>query len=522
MTSQGCSGWQAGTRTRILFPPCPFYDTVRSVILTSSPFFIPKLEAEMSDHSPTANPDLGVTKKATRGYAMYVFWVMFSINLLNYMDRYVFVGAADTVSHELGFGIAGIGFIISAFLVVYTLGTLPLGIWADRAKRKDVVAICVAIWSLATAFTALAGNFVTLFLSRMVLGIGEAGYYPAGTALLSDYFNRARRARIMSWWTAGALLGLMVGFIAGGVIAGLGYGKWRLAFLFTGIPGLLLAFLSYRLREPRRNQADEQAIELDSRSPAGEVEVIDAAHAVSVPKNVVKQFATLLKIRTLVVLIIMQVFAYFSQGAAVVFLPIYLQQKDTFGLSSGLASILSGSVVVVAGILGLLIGGYMSDILNRRHPGARVLVSGIGFLLCAPAFALGITIHNVAIFIVCFFITAMLINVYNGPSTAATQDVVPSVLRASAVALSLLLAHLLGDAFAPSLIGVLAKIFDPTHGGHFAMNRAGGDLSLALLITCVPTLIVAGLVGIFGARWMKKDIAAAQLADKGSKGLQAL
>src|SRR5437868_5313432 len=70
MTSQGCSGWQAGTRTRILFPPCPFYDTVRSVIVTSSPFFIPKLEAEMSDHSPTANPDLGVTKKATRGYAM--------------------------------------------------------------------------------------------------------------------------------------------------------------------------------------------------------------------------------------------------------------------------------------------------------------------------------------------------------------------------------------------------------------------------------------------------------------------
>jgi len=304
-------------------------------------------------------------------------------------------------------------------------------------------------------------------------------------------------------------------------VAGLGYGMWRLAFLFTGIPGLVLAFLAYRLREPRRNQADEEAIELDPQSAVNEVEVVDAPHATAVPRNVFKQFGRLFQIRTLVVLIVMQTFAFFSLGAAVVYLPIYLQQKDTLGLSSGVASILAGGVVVIAGIVGLLVGGYMSDALNRRYAGARVLVCGIGFLLCAPAFALSVTTHNVAIFITCFFITAMLINVYNGPSTAATQDVVPSVLRASAVALSLLLAHLLGDAFAPSLIGVLAKIFDPTHGGHFAMNRAGGDLSLALLITCVPTLIVAGLVGIFGARWMKNDIAAAQLADKAGKGSQA-
>ena len=92
----------------------------------------------------------------------------------------------------------------------------------------------------------------------MVLGIGEAGYYPAGTALLSDYFSRTKRAQVMSRWTAGSLIGLMIGFIAGGVVAGLGYGMWRLAFLFTGIPGLVLAFLAYRLREPRRNQADEE------------------------------------------------------------------------------------------------------------------------------------------------------------------------------------------------------------------------------------------------------------------------
>jgi MFS transporter, Spinster family, sphingosine-1-phosphate transporter len=106
-----------------------------------------------------------------------------------------------------------------------------------------------------------------------------------------------------------------------------------------------------------------------------------------------------------------------------------------------------------------------------------------------------------------------LLNVYNGPSTAATQDVVPAVLRASAVAVSLLLAHLLGDAFAPALIGMLAGSFDPT-GAHFAQHATGLDLSKALLITCPVALVIAGLIGIFGARWMKADVAAAQEADK--------
>ena len=467
----------------------------------------------MSDIASSSDAGAGAIKRTARNYATYVFFVMFSVNLLNYMDRYVFVGAADTISHELGFGTAEIGFIASAFLVVYTLGTLPLGIWADRARRKDVVAICVAIWSLATAFTVFAGNFVALFISRMALGIGEAGYYPAGTALLSDYFNRSRRARIMSWWTAGALIGLMIGFIVGGVVAGLGFGKWRLAFLFTGIPGLLLAFLSWRLREPRRNQADEETIELDPHSVVNEVEVEDPPHTLVVPKDVRSQFGLLLRIKTLVVLIGMQVFAFFVLGANVVYLPTFLQQRDTYNLSSGQAGIFSGAVIVFAGIAGLLVGGYLSDMLGRRYPGARVLVCGIGFLLGAPAFILAITTHNLVIFTVFFIVTVLLLNVYNGPSTAATQDVVPAVLRASAVAVSLLLAHLLGDAFAPSLIGVIAGSFDPT-GAHFAQHATGQDLSKALLFTCPAALVIAGLIGIFGSRWMKADVAAAQVADK--------
>src|SRR5438128_2059410 len=245
---------------------------------------------------------------------MAVFWIMFSISFLNYLDRNVLTGAANVVAKELGFQLDGIGYIASAFLIVYTLGTVPLGIWADRAKRKDVVAICVAIWSIATAATALAANFATLFISRMVLGIGEAGYFPAGTALMSDYFSRSKRSRIMSWWSTAQLFGILVGFVIGGELAGLYPGSWRLAFIFTGIPGLILAFLAWRLREPRRNQADEEELETNPQVIGDITEIEESAHSVGVPTNVVAQFGALLRIKTLIVLIAMQIFAYFVLG----------------------------------------------------------------------------------------------------------------------------------------------------------------------------------------------------------------
>ncbi len=477
----------------------------------------------MSDVAPTAEAGLGVSKKSASRYASFVFIVMFFISLLNYLDRYLFIGASNRIGKEMGIGLDGIGYLTSAFLIVYTLGTIPLGIWADRTKRKNVVAACVTVWSLATAFTAIANTYITLFLSRMVLGIGEAGYFPAGTALLSDYFSREKRSRIMSWWSTGQYVGLMIGFVLGGVVTAkaLPSSAWRLSFLIVGVPGLIVAFIAWRLREPRRNQADEEDIaDLNPHSLANQVEVEEVPH--TIPSNVLSQFGVLLRIKTLVVLIVMQVFAFFVLGVNSVFLPIFLQQKNTFNLDSSFAGIFSGGVIVLAGISGVVIGGYMADALNRRFPGARVLVCGIGFLLSAPSFVLAITTHAFAMFSVFFFITVLLLSIYNGPSTAATQDVVPSFLRASAVAVSLLFAHMLGDAFAPSLVGYLATSFDPTpHKLHFAQSLAGQDLSIALLITCTPALIIAGLVGIFGARWMRGDIAAAELADKAAKGLQA-
>jgi MFS family permease len=475
----------------------------------------------MHKMTTSSNVAMKASPEAASSHARYAFCVMYGISLLNYLDRYVLVGAANGVARELGFQLDGIGYISSAFLVVYTLTTLPLGFWADRVPRKNVVALSVALWSIATSATALATNFLTLFLSRMVLGIGEAGYFPAGTALMGDYFSRRRRSRIMSMWGTAQFFGILGGYVVGGALAGLYPGSWRLAFIFTGLPGLLLALLAWRAREPARNQADQQeALQddtIDSDALPDDVWSSDAHQSANWRASLRRfwtQTLSLLRIKTLIVLIVMQVFAYFVLGVNVTFLPTYLQQKDTFALSSGLAGLYSGGVIVLAGLIGTTLGGYMADLLNRRYSGARVLVCGIGFLLGAPSYVLAVINHDLFTFTLFFVLTALLLTIYTGPATAATQDVAPAALRSSAVALALLLAHLFGDAFAPSLVGALATALDPTHHLHFNAGLAGQDLRSALLWTCTPALLLAGLTGILGSRWMGYDVAVAEQADR--------
>src|SRR5260370_35475268 len=128
----------------------------------------------------------------------------------------------------------------------------------------------------------------------------------------------------MSWWSVGQLIGILVGFVIGGVLAGIG--KWRLAFIVTGIPGLFLAFLAWKLREPRRNEADEEEIALYPYTLGEVAEIEEPPCTIHASSNVVSQLGQLLRIITLAVLIILHIFAYFVLGVNVVFLPTFLHQ----------------------------------------------------------------------------------------------------------------------------------------------------------------------------------------------------
>nr|MDQ2714515.1 MFS transporter [Chloroflexota bacterium] len=296
---------------------------------------------------------------------------------------------------------------------------------------------------------------------------------------------------VLSWLATGKVIGTVCGLIIGGVVAGLYVGSWRLAFLFVGIPGLLLVLAVWRLPEPARHPASEK------RASASILDV----------RQVLAHFWTLLGIKTLVVLLLMGILEAFALSSLTAYVSPLLQQRDAFGLSSGQAGLFAGLGLALAGIPGVLLGGYLADWLNRRYPGARMLVCGLSLALAAPlslAMILTATTHNIGLFTALFLGTLFADSAHAGSLAAARLDVVPALMRGSAVAIAICLNRILGSGLAPTVVGLLARSFDPG-GQHFLHALAGHDLVLALAVTCPVAFLAAGVLSLLGLRWVQRD-----------------
>ena len=399
---------------------------------------------------------------------------MVGINFLNYMDRWVASAASPLIQKEFHLSDTLVGLLGSAFLLVYAFAAIPFGYWADRGVRKTVVAAGVAIWSLATLVTGFSRNFAQLFLSRAVLGIGEASYYPAGTSLLSDYFPKEQRGRVMSIWGAGSTVGIAVGFAGGGFIAEK-FG-WRSAFFFAAVPGILFALLAFGLREPLRGS-------MESRGPALK-KTYDASLA---------KFFALLRIPTLRATIGAQTLLFFVLASNAFWLPLVLNRR--FNLSVGKAGLLAGVVLVLGGLIGTLAGGWIADRRALKNPAAHLEVGIAGFLggavfitiaLLAPMNA-----GPIPVFIPAFLLAVICLYLYSGPFTAVSQNVVSPGLRASSVTLLLFVSHVFGDSHSTFDVGVISE--------HI------GSLQTALLITSPTLLILAAAIAATGLRTVQRD-----------------
>jgi MFS family permease len=402
---------------------------------------------------------------------------MVGINFLNYMDRYVAAVASPLIQKEFSLSNGDIGLLASAFLLVYAVAALPFGYWADRGVRRTVVGIGVTVWSLATLFTGFARNFSQLFLSRAILGIGEAGYYPAGTSLLSDYFPKDQRARVMSIWGVGSTIGIAVGFAGGGYIADK-FG-WRNAFFFAAVPGILFALLAFGLREPLRGSVEERGPAVKQTSDAS-----------------LRAFLGLMRIPTLRATILAQTVLYFVLASNAFWLPTLLVRR--FDLSVSQAGLFAGVVLVLGGLIGTLAGGWIADRLARKNPAAHLQVGIAGFLIGAVFIVISLlaplNIGPVPVFVPAFLITVIALYLNAGPFTAVAQNVVSPALRASGVTMLLFVAHVFGDSHSTFDVGVLADRL--------------GSLQAALLITSPTLLVVAAIIAATGLRSVRPDMQA--------------
>lgn len=450
--------------------------------------------------SSAASPRVGV-------YAWYVFWLMCGLNFFNYADRFIFTAVSDTLKSEFHFTDFQFGVFGSAFLIVYSVVAFPLGYLAERYSRKVVVAAGVALWSIATLLTGRAFDFNSMLLARSAVGVGEGSYYPSGTPLLAAWFPPQRRASILSLWGASALFGAGIGFLFGGFFD---YpDKWRLAFYISAVPGLILAGLMLFLHNRMKADTDPEPVESTNRM------------------SIFAIIRRCWQIPTFRVILFQHALGFFPLASISYWLVIYLSHaygaNSTYGsaaLGKSTGSILAGALLVLGGIIGGIYGGAWANRLRRKHAGARVRTGGLGFLWAAPFVALTLGAPyilqvipaykaaapatqvqiGVAIFALMGLCAAFFLNVYNGPTSAALQDVLPPNLRAAGGGLELTLAHVLGDIYATAAVGALADAFSAQLGGE--------QIGLALLVTCPIALVGAGIVGIWGSRFYKRDVEA--------------
>jgi MFS family permease len=404
------------------------------------------------------------------GYARYVLLLMASINFLNYVDRFLLPAVATSVQSEFKISDAQIGYAATGFTLVYAIAAFPFAFWGDRGLRRTVIATGIALWSAATLATGFVRAFPQLVLTRAILGVGEASYYPAGTSLLGDLITKESRNRAASIWQAGSVFGIAVGFTAGGLVAAK-FG-WRTVFFISAVPGFVLAILALFIREPARGSVEKSGPRLRTASDANLAAV-----------------RRILSIRTIQATIASQVLLFWVLGALGVFLPLYVHRR--FGFGVGTSATLAGGILVAGGLAGTLMGGWVADRMAATRPRAQLEVGIAGMVLGSIFVTVSLTTASTAIWVVAAFIATTGLYLYSAPFTAIDQNVVIPSLRATAVMVTLLIAHLLGDSWSASAVGLLSD----------SIHSLGG----ALLVTTPAVLILAAAAGATGLRHVADD-----------------
>lgn len=401
-----------------------------------------------------------------------VLALLFTINLLNYIDRYVLPGVLPLIEEEFaGITKAQLGWLAPAFLVIYMLTSPAFGVLGDRFPRKFLVGIGLQLWSLATASAGLARTFGQLFLSRMMVGIGEAAYGTTAPTILSDLYPPNIRGRILSFFYLAIPLGAALGIMLGGFLGA--KFSWRIAFMIVGLPGLLIGLLAYGMNEPKRGAAEGLA-----------EKELDQYLSRKICWNDYLQFFS----NRSYLLNTLGMTAYtYAVGGISYWMPSFLNQQRHLPLE--FATFRLGLVTVVTGILGTIGGGFIADRLARKIPGAYFFISGLGMLMACPALYLVITSEMPGTYWPALFIAELMLFLNTGPSNTIIVNVTHPRLRNSAFALNIFIIHALGDVLSPVVMGKVAD---------------GRDLSTAFLTT-IGVVVLGGIIWLAGMPYLKKD-----------------
>jgi MFS transporter, Spinster family, sphingosine-1-phosphate transporter len=398
------------------------------------------------------------TASAMARNALFALLSLTTLNLFNFIDRYVLAGVLPLVQKEFAVSEARLGLLTSAFFLTYMFAAPLTGWLGDHMPRKPLIVAGTLLWSAATLLTATVHSYQSLLVRHAVVGIGEATFSIFAPTLLADYYPEIDRNRILSIFYVAIPVGAALGYVTGGVF-GSRYG-WRAPFYIAAAPGFLIALaFALFIREPQRGSADRLAPALNRTTVWG------------LTRNPAYWSATL-----------GMAFMVFAMGGISQWLPTFFVRFGGYSLSA--ATEWLGVVTIVDGILGTWLGGWIAQRWLRHNHRALYLISAISALLAVPG-ALVIFFGPRSLLLPGALVAEFFLFLNTGPLNAAIVNAVGAPIRATAVAINLFVIHALGDLPSPTVIGAVA-------------DRS--SLRVGLSITLI-SMFVSAAVLVAGARF---------------------
>ena len=421
----------------------------------------------------------GAFSPAYRYYALSLLVVVY---VFNFIDRSILGILVEPIKQDLGVNDTMMGFLGGiAFATFYTFLGIPIARLSDKGNRRNVLTVCLTLWSGATALCGLAASFFHLLIARIGVAVGEAGASPASHSMISDMFPPDRRATALGIYALGIPIGTMLGNLSGGWINEAF--DWRTAFFVVGLPGVLLALIvRLTLREPPRGAAEAIEVKSDDAPPV---------------KEVFKYLWARRSFRLISLGAGLHAFVGYGVGY---WIPAMFSRSHGYGTSEiGVALFYLG----FASIAGTFLGGYLGDRMAGRDVRWYVWLPGLATMVSVPfsAYVYLSDFPFAALWVLAipYFFGAY----YLAPTFSLAQGMVGLRMRALASSIILFVANIIGLGLGPQFTGIASDIlFVTTDLGQDSLRWA---LVLSLIFNVISAVLYLG-----AGRTLKEDLEASK------------
>ena len=429
-----------------------------------------------------ASPAPGISEQKNNAapfsarYSNYVLFILTGVYVFNYIDRQILVILQESIKKDLGLSDTQLGLMTGfTFAIFYVSFGIPIARLADKGNRKKIITISLIIWSGMTALSGRAQNFFQLLLTRIGVGIGEAGGSPPSHSIISDLYPPEKRATAMAIYSSGISMGVLMGFLIGGWIDH--HFGWRTAFFVVGFPGIIYALILYlTVKEPLRGLSENKT-------------------GAAVNNSIKEVFLSLWRSKSFRYLALGAGMANYSAMAISSWIPSFLSRvhdmkSDEIGYWLSL-------LIGIGGGLGYFLSAFTADKIGKADKRWYLWLPAAALLIAIPFSLIVIFVSNTKVALMFIAIPALLWSFFLGPCIALTHGLVGLRMRAMASAILFFVLNIVGLGCGPLITGMVSDFLKPSMGAE-SLRWA---LSSALISN-----ILAAIFFFMAARTLREDL----------------